>query len=111
MDKITFIIESHGDPSVGIWGFKAKVSLDDPIGYDDEDIMEMRKMFADHYDVPVTQVYTEKEYNIFMEEMRKLEDEMEKAQMDAYEAEKKLIEHMKNCSGCPECSDELNEMI
>lgn len=72
MNKITFIIENHGDPSVGIWGFTAKVSLDDPFGYDAEDILEMKKMFADHYDVPVDNVLTEEEYKIHLEEMLKM---------------------------------------
>ncbi len=63
-DKVIFYIENYGDPSVGISGFRAKVTLRDPIGYDEEDIQFMKGMFADHYDVPVTQVYTEKEWNL-----------------------------------------------
>ena len=104
MDKITFVIENYGDPSVGIWGFTATVTLDDPIGYDEDDIEAMRKMFADHYDVPVCQVFTKEEYDIMREEMEKMEREMEKISLEAARAEKELIEHMKNCPGCPECS-------
>ena len=66
MDKIVFIIENHGDPSVGIASFTAKVTLDDPIGYDDEDIQQIRKMLADHYDTPFTNVYTEDEWKAFI---------------------------------------------
>jgi len=73
MDKIVFIIENHGDPSVGIASFTARVTLDDPIGYDDEDIQQIRRMLADHYDTPVINVYTEAEWNAFL-----------KAEHDAY---------------------------
>lgn len=102
-DKVTFIIENHGDPSVGIAGFTARVTLDDPIGYDKEDIQFMKQMFSDHYDVPVTQVLTEEEWKIHIEEMQKMEAEMERVAEEAARAERELFKHMETCDGCPEC--------
>ena len=102
-DKKVFYIDYHGDPSVGIFPMVARVTFEDPIIYCEDGIMEIRKMLADHYDVPVEQVYTEEEWNAYQEAMSKLDKEMEQWAKESEEAERDLIEHMKNCSGCPEC--------
>ena len=102
-DKIIFHIENYGDPSVGISGFKAMVTLNDPIGYDEEDIQFMKGMFADHYDVPIKQVHTDAEWQIILEKHREMDRQLEIAHLEARKAEMELFKHMETCDGCPEC--------
>jgi hypothetical protein len=101
-EKKVFFIDYHGDPSVGIFPMVAKVTFEDPIIYCFRiRIMDIRKMLANHYDVPVEQVYTEVEWNALQDD--ELDKEMEQWAKASEEDEKALIEHMEKCSGCPEC--------
>jgi len=99
-NKVVFIVEDHGDPSVGISGFTARVTVDDLLGYDEDDIQNMKKMISDHYDVPVANVYLEAEWNALL----KLEHEMYKQMAEEQkEGEKLMAEHYEHCSGCAAC--------
>lgn len=100
MGKIVFIIDDPGDPSVGIAAYTARVTLDDGFGYDEDDIIAIKKMLSEHYDVNVSQILTETEWNDFL----KAEHEMYKQMSEERkEGEKLLIEHYEHCSGCAAC--------
>jgi len=99
-NKVVFIVESHGDPSVGISGFTARVTIDDSLGYDKEDIKAMKKMIANHYDEPVANVYTEAEWKAFLKAEREMYKQMSEEQK---EGEKLMAEHYEHCSGCAAC--------
>ncbi len=101
--KVVFIVESHGDPSVGISGYTAKVTIDDSLGYDEEDIQAMKKMISDHYDEPVANVYTQAEWNAFLKAEHEMYKQMAEEQKNADEDQRLSANHIEHCSGCALC--------
>jgi len=77
-EKKIFYIQDYGDPSVGIFGGISKITFDDYFTYDEDEILRIKEMLSDHYDVPVAQVYTQKEWNLMLEEERKMAERMER---------------------------------
>lgn len=99
-DKLVFIVNDAGDPSVGISAYTARVTLDDGFGYDEDDILAIKKMLAGHYDVNVSHVLTETEWNAALEAEHEMYKQMAEEQK---EGEKLLMEHYDHCSGCAAC--------
>ena len=88
--KKVFYIQDYGDPSVGIFGGISRVTFDDYFIPDQQDRDYVKKMLADYYDVPVAQVYTQKEWNLMLEEERKMAERMEKEWREDHPEEEEL---------------------
>jgi len=71
--KTIFKVFSDGDPSVGIWGLNASVTIEDNYGEHDELFIEdWRIKIAQMYEDEIgLKVYTEKEWKDELEEEKK----------------------------------------
>jgi len=61
MSHLILHIHNPGDPSIGLWPIRAKVTIEDNVVWNQEDIQEFKKFYAEMYNTDIENVGTDEE--------------------------------------------------
>ena len=61
MSHLILHIHNPDDPSIGLWPIRAKVTIEDNVVWNQEDIQEFKKFYAEIYNTDIKNVLTDEE--------------------------------------------------